>query len=297
MDSRKLVAIALFTFAAMGAHAQTAGVVTLRANQTSATGSLTPVLTWSTNPVAQSCRASGGWSGNKAASGTQTLPRINASTNFTLTCSWNGGTALVRWTAPTQNSNGSTLTNLGSFRVVYGTAANALNQSFAVSDVTARQATIQSLTPGTWYFAVRARTTTNLESSDSNVASKAVTGATAARTVAIAITPTTTPPPTTPPPTTPPPPPPPTTPTPGLINPTPPPPNDGRRLFVNVTEATELVRSGTWYVLGRGVGTIPLNTPCDPTFRAGGRYLIPRNLVTLTKTPVSQQLVAQCAWR
>ena len=34
------------------AQAQTAGVVTLRANQTSGTGSLTPVLTWSTNPAA-----------------------------------------------------------------------------------------------------------------------------------------------------------------------------------------------------------------------------------------------------
>jgi hypothetical protein len=289
MDSRKLVFI-LLSVAATAAHAQTAGVVTLRANQTSATGSLTPVLTWSTNPVAQSCRASGGWSGDKAASGTQTLPSINASTNYTLTCSWSGGTALVRWTAPTQNSNGTPLTNLGSFRVVYGTSATSLTQSYTVSDITARQATIQALTPGTWHFAVRARTTSNVESPNSNVATKNVTGATSARTVAITITsappPTNPPPPTTPPPTEP-----------GLINPTPPPPNDGRRLYVSVTEASEIVRSGTWYVLGRGVGTIPLNTPCDPTFRADGRYLIPRNLVTLTKTPVSQQLVAQCQWR
>src|SRR5687768_2547725 len=187
MDSRKLVFI-LFSLATAGiAHAQTAGVVTLRANQTSATGSLTPVLTWSTNPVAQSCRASGGWSGDKAASGTQTLPSITASTNFTLTCSWSGGTALVRWTAPTQNTNGTALTNLASFRVVYGTAANALNQSYTVSDVTARQATITALPPGTWYFAVRARTTANVESADSNVGSKVVTGATSASTVAITI--------------------------------------------------------------------------------------------------------------
>jgi hypothetical protein len=58
---------ALFIFAAGAAQAQTAGVVTLTANRTSNVGSFAPVLTWSTNPVAQSCTASGGWSGTKAA--------------------------------------------------------------------------------------------------------------------------------------------------------------------------------------------------------------------------------------
>ena len=75
------------------AHAQTAGVVNLQANQTSGTGSMTPVLTWSTNPAAVSCTAGGGWSGTRAASGTQTLPAISATTNYTLTCNWGGNTA------------------------------------------------------------------------------------------------------------------------------------------------------------------------------------------------------------
>jgi hypothetical protein len=280
MDSRKLVFI-LLSVAATGAHAQTAGVVTLRANQTSATGSQTPVLTWSTNPVAQSCRASGGWSGDKAASGTQTLPSINASTNFTLTCSWSGGTALVRWTAPTQNSNGSALTNLGSFRIVYGTSASGLTQSHIVSDVTARQATIQSLAPGTWYFAVRARTTSNVESSDSNVATKNVTGATSAGSVAITITPTT-PPPTTPPPTTPP--------------PTTPPPTGSRQLRVAAPDVGDIVGSGSSATLGRKVGTIAVGTACDPTLRVSGWYRVPRAQVTITTTPRSTDVVAQCSW-
>jgi hypothetical protein len=272
MDSRKLVFI-LFSLATAGiAHAQTAGVVTLRANQTSATGSLAPVLTWSTNPVAQSCRASGGWSGDKAASGTQTLPSINASTNFTLTCSWSGGTALVRWTAPTQNTNGSALTNLGSFRILYGTSASSLSQSHTVSDVTARQATIQSLTPGTWYFAVRARTTSNLESADSTVATKNVTGATSASTVAISITPTT-PPPT-----------------------TPPPPTGTRQLRVAAPDVGDIVGSGSTATLGRKVGTIAVGTACDPTLRVSGWYRVPRSLVTITTTPRSTDVVAQCGW-
>jgi hypothetical protein len=275
MDSRKLVFI-LFSVAAAGfAHAQTAGVVSLRANQTSATGSLTPVLTWSTNPVAQSCRASGGWSGDKAASGTQTLPSINANTNFTLTCSWSGGTALVRWTAPTQNTNGSTLTNLGSFRILYGTSTSALTQSHTVSDVSARQATIQALTPGTWYFAVRARTTSNLESGDSNVATKNVTSATSAATVAIAIA--STPPPTTPPPTS-------------------PPPTGERQLRVAAPDVGDIVGSGSSATLGRKVGTIAVGTACDPTLRVSGWYRVPRAQVTITTTPRSTDVVAQCAW-
>lgn len=270
MDSRKLVFIVL-ALSAAGANAQTAGVVTLRANQTSATGSLTPVLTWSTNPVAQSCRASGGWSGDKAASGTQTLPSINASTNFTLTCSWNGGTALVRWTAPTQNTNGSALTNLGSFRILYGSAANALNQSYTVSDVTARQATISALTPGTWYFAVRARTTGNLESGDSNVATKTVTGASSASTVAITITPTT-PPPTNPPPT------------------------GGRQLRVAAPDVGDIVGSGSSARVGQKVGTIAVGTACDSTLRVAGWYRVPRAQVALIRTPRSTDVVAQCSW-
>jgi serine protease len=187
---------ALFLFAAGAAQAQTAGVVTLQANQTSATGSLTPVLTWSTNPVAQSCTASGGWSGTKANYGTQTLSSISASTNYTLTCTWGNGSANVTWVAPTTNTDGSALANLAGFKVYYGTTSTSLTSSITVDDMTRRSATISPLAPGTWYVAVRAYNTSNAESANSNVATRVVTGATAAKTVAITINsnPTTPPP-------------------------------------------------------------------------------------------------------
>lgn len=194
MRAKIFVPFALLMFAAGAVHAQTAGVVTLNANKTSATGSLVPVLTWSTNPTAQSCTASGGWSGTKAANGTATLASISASTNYTLTCSWSSGSANVTWTAPTTNTNGSTITNLAKFKVLYGTSSSSLSNSATVDDVTRRSATISSLTPGTWYFAVRAVNTSGTESANSNVTTKAVTGASAARSVAITITPTTPPP-------------------------------------------------------------------------------------------------------
>src|SRR5262245_27157385 len=152
--SNAFSALALMLLASL-AQAQTAGTVTLTANRTSAQGSLVPVLTWSTSPVASSCRASGGWSGNKFASGSETLPTITTSQTYTLTCSWNGGSTTINWTAPTTNTDGSRITNLAGYRVLFGTSRSALNQSQAVNSATATSATIGSLTAGTWYFAVR----------------------------------------------------------------------------------------------------------------------------------------------
>src|SRR6478735_2287624 len=123
------------------AHAQTAGTVTFTANQTSATGSLVPVLTWSTSPVATSCTASGGWSGTKFASGSETLAKITANASYTLTCSWGNGSANVSWTIPTTNTDGSKLTDLKGFNVHYGTSQGALSQSQAVNSATATSAT------------------------------------------------------------------------------------------------------------------------------------------------------------
>ena len=193
---RALLIIALF-LGGNAVQAQTAGVVTLRANSTSASGSLTPVLTWSTNPAASSCRASGGWSGNKSTAGTETLARINASTNYTLTCSWSSGSSTVSWVAPTENTNGTSLTDLAGFRIYYGTSSTSLTQTSTVSNVAARSATIGSLAPGTWYFKVRAFNASQVESNDSNVASKVVAGASAAGNVSITITSTPTTPPAT----------------------------------------------------------------------------------------------------
>jgi len=260
----------LFIFAAGAAQAQTAGVVTLNANQTSATGSFAPVLTWSTNPVATSCTASGGWSGTKAASGSQTQATISASTNYTLTCTWGAGSTTVNWTAPTTNSNGSPLTNLARFKVVYGTSSTALTSSVTVDDITRRSATISSLAPGTWYFAVRAVNTANVESDNSNVATKSVTGATAARSVAITIT---APPPTTPPPTT------------GYYT-----------VSTNVWDVRRR-SDGVWVRIGV-VGQIALGRPCSTTFKVGSyHYLVSRSYVTLTKTPASTNLVTKCERR
>ena len=257
--SYAIFALPMLLLASM-AQAQTAGTITFTANKTSATGSLTPVLTWSTTPVASSCTASGAWSGTKFASGTETLPAITANTNYTLTCSWGTGSAVVSWVAPTANTNGTPLTNLAGFAVYYGTSSTSLTQSITVNNMAARSATITPLAPGTWYFKVRAINASQVQSNDSNIASKAVVGATAARTVGITITP-------------------------GVQT---------RKTIATLVYDIVRDSSGRW-VLGRVVGTVPIGRPCRTYFLSGDYYGVQTGYVTVTVTPRNTTLIARCA--
>lgn len=242
------------------AHAQSAGVVNLSVTPTSGSGSVTPKLTWSTNPTAQSCTASGGWSGTKAASGTQTLTAIRANTNFTLTCTWSSGSAVVSWVAPTKNSDGSNLTDLASFKVLYGTSSTSLTRTASVTDPTRRNTTIGSLTPATWYFKVRTVNSKGVESNDSNVASKSVTGATAAKTVSVTVSST-------------------------------------GGLTTKSTNVWDMTRRADGQWIRRSViGYIPMGKPCGAQFGVSKlHYLINRADVTrMYGTPSSTNLVVNC---
>ncbi|HET7809984.1 MAG TPA: fibronectin type III domain-containing protein [Steroidobacteraceae bacterium] len=245
------------------AHAQTAGTVTLTANKTSASGSLVPVLTWSTSPVATSCTASGGWSGTKFASGSETLPKITASKSYTLTCSWGNGTANVSWTIPTTNTDGSKLTDLKGFNVHFGTSKSALTQSLAVNSATATSATVPALASGTWYFSVRAVNSKGIESLDSNIASKTISAATAAKTVSITITPTTT-----------------------------------KKLVTTGTTVYDVLYTKGTRQLGRTVGTVALGVACNPDYPTNTNYFpVLRSLVKFTRESRSNTVVARCAWK
>jgi hypothetical protein len=84
------------------------------------------------------------------------------------------GSAVVNWIPPTQNSDGSTLTDLDGFYVVYGRAANTLDQRVDVTNQGLTTHTVTNLASGTWYFAVSAYTTSGGMSEISNVASKTI---------------------------------------------------------------------------------------------------------------------------
>lgn len=84
------------------------------------------------------------------------------------------GTASLSWTPPTQNTDGSSLTNLAGYRISYGQTATTLAQTIQVANPGQTSYTVTNLAPGNWYFAVRAYTSVGTESANSNVSGKVV---------------------------------------------------------------------------------------------------------------------------
>lgn len=84
------------------------------------------------------------------------------------------GTASLSWTAPTRNTDGSSLTNLAGYRISYGTNQDELVQTIQIENPTLTAYTVDRLAPGTYFFAVRAYTSSGTESANSNVESKVV---------------------------------------------------------------------------------------------------------------------------
>lgn len=94
---------------------------------------------------------------------------------FTITVAAVGtGSATLSWTPPTQNSDGSVLTNLAGYKILYGMGADALDQSIEVENSSVNTYVVENLTAGMWYFAVVAVNAAGLASSPSNIASKKI---------------------------------------------------------------------------------------------------------------------------
>jgi hypothetical protein len=84
------------------------------------------------------------------------------------------GSATIGWTAPTQNTDGTQLTDLAGFRIYYSTSSSTLDKSVTVADAGTTSYTVTNLAAGTWYFVVRAYTAGGLESNASNMGSKTI---------------------------------------------------------------------------------------------------------------------------
>jgi hypothetical protein len=84
------------------------------------------------------------------------------------------GSAMLSWLPPTQNTDGSPLTNLSGYRVYWGTSQGSFTNSVSLTNPGLSSYVIDQLTPATWYFTVTAVAATGVESAFSNVASKQV---------------------------------------------------------------------------------------------------------------------------
>ena len=84
------------------------------------------------------------------------------------------GSVTLSWLPPTQNTDGSPLSNLGGYRIHWGTAQGSYTNSATISNAGLSSYVVDQLTPATWFFVVSAVTTSGIESSFSNVASKRI---------------------------------------------------------------------------------------------------------------------------
>lgn len=84
------------------------------------------------------------------------------------------GSATLSWTPPTQNTNGSTLSNLTGYEVRYGRSANDLSETVALDNPSLNRYVLENLSSGTWYFAVVAVNSAGASSALSSMASKTI---------------------------------------------------------------------------------------------------------------------------
>jgi hypothetical protein len=138
----------------------------------------TTTLSWSTSN-ADTCTASGGWSGSRDPSGSETVGPLSAGTTYSLSCSGPDGSVLdmisvgvvgpveLSWVAPTENVDGSTLTDLDRYRIYYGGTSRSYSDMIELADSGATSHTL-SLASGDYYVAMTALDADGNESAYSN---------------------------------------------------------------------------------------------------------------------------------
>lgn len=213
------------------------------------------------------CTASGSWSGAKPLSGSQTITNLTANASYTLTCTRSvRGSASLQWTAPTRNTDGSTLTTLAGYRIAYGTSAASLTSAIQVPSPSTTNHIVGNLDAGTYYFGVRAYTSTGAESELSNIVSKAVTAGTETRSATREVT---------------------------VTQPQPEPPVlqvVDTRVF-NATPDYSLLA----FRAGKQYGTVALGTRCDETKPvSGGWYPVPSGTVRWASRARTAYPIARC---
>jgi len=86
----------------------------------------------------------------------------------------NLGSATLSWDAPTENTNGTPLTDLAGYTIYYGSSPGSLTQTISVADASATSYVVDNLSSGSYYFAVAADATDGTQSAQSSVGSKTI---------------------------------------------------------------------------------------------------------------------------
>ena len=80
----------------------------------------------------------------------------------------------LSWSAPTQNEDGTTLSNLAGYTVHYGASRDVLDKSIPLNNPGIDRYVVDGLPAGTYYFGIRAFTSSGIQSTMSNIVSRVI---------------------------------------------------------------------------------------------------------------------------
>jgi hypothetical protein len=84
------------------------------------------------------------------------------------------GSATLSWNPPTDNTDGSALTDLAGYRIYYGRNKQDLKRSVVIQNPGLTRYVIENLTPARWHFAMTSINSAGLESPRSQTVSKII---------------------------------------------------------------------------------------------------------------------------
>ena len=74
------------------------------------------------------------------------------------------GSVTLSWSAPTQNADGSTLTDLAGYKIYYGTNSGSYDQHVRIDNPSITTYVVEELSPATYYFAATSFNNSGVES-------------------------------------------------------------------------------------------------------------------------------------
>jgi len=194
--------------------------------------------------------------------GSQNLT-VNATTTYSIACTGGKNYSDISWTAPTQNTDGSTIPatgvgSLGGFRLYYSTNPATVETATPINlTKDLRTYRIVGQPNAVYYYKMTAYNTENVSSAFTGAVNNTINFVQVADTAPVTITAAATF----------------STTAPGVYN---------------------LVKKANGFILVY-VGIVPLNTLCDITQTVNGYYAVPVSLVTWSGTVKPIVVVAQCS--
>lgn len=132
-----------------------------------------PVSRWILGAIVAATMTACGGGGSGGGTGAS-APTSASSSAAGSAASTDAGGVVLAWKPPVTNADGTSLSQLGGYRVLYGRSEDNLDQSVSIDDPAILDCMLEDLEEGIWYFAVVTRNAMGVEGPASNVVSKRV---------------------------------------------------------------------------------------------------------------------------